>query len=320
VPQIGAPLPLFLTQNRQGPLQPPSVFDGRFISSLNTGLNYLGVDPASLTPQGSTTFSTPGQTVTGKAFTGQVNLGADNITLQGCSIGGGGADTFALVVTGNNCTVTGCLILPTGGNAFYIAVSVQAAGLTLLRNDISRCENGITHDAGSPANSIIRENYIHNLTGPDCDGIEVYNGSNITIQNNRMDQSDSAEITESGVNIAPYGGSRSVSNVVLTGNYLNGPCNTLVLVDLQSTGTITGTKVYGNYMGGNTNPGVFGHYMCLQNSQSRPLTNDDAGEAANPNSILWPTTAGGSAFNYWYNCAGLSPDRTGTVALPGQQG
>jgi len=87
-----------------------------------------------------------------------------------------------------------------------------------------------------------------------------------------------------------------VSDVVLTGNYLNGPCNTLTLVDLQSTGTITGTKMYGNYMGGNTNTGLFGRYMCLQNNQSRPLTNDDAGEAANPNSILWPTTAGGSAF------------------------
>lgn len=298
----------------------PPVVDGRQISSADTALNYLGIDPASLTPQATTTYSTPGQTVTGKAFTGPVTLAADNITLQGNSIGGGGADTFAVVVTGNNCTVTGNLILPTGGNAFYIAVSVQASGLTLLRNDISQCENGVTMDAGAPANVTIRENYIHNLTGPDCDCIEVYNGSNILIVNNRLDQSDSAEITESAVNIAPYGGSRSVSNVVITGNYLNGPCNTLTLVDLQSTGTITGTKVYGNYMGGNTNTGVFGHYMCLQNSQSRPLTNDDAGEAANPNSILWPTTAGGSAFNYWYNCAGLTPDRTGTVALPGQQG
>lgn len=296
----------------------PGVLDGRFIAAANTGLNYSG--GGALTPTGSTTYSTPGQVVTGKAFSGTVTLDAPGITLTGCSIGGGGTDSFGVVVStgADNCAVTGNLFLP--GSTFYKAIAVLAAGLTVLRNDISLSENGITLDGGSPASCTIRENYFHNLSGADTDGVEVYNGNNHLIINNRIDQSDSAEIIESGVNIAPYAGANSVGNCVITGNYIQGPMNTLTLVDLQSTGSITGTKIYGNWFGGNTNPGVFGHYMCLQNNQGRDLTNDDAAEAADPNGILWPTTAGGSAFNYWWNCAGLTPDRTGQVALPGQQG
>lgn len=291
---------------------------GREITASNTGLAGIGVSQASLTTVGGTTYSgTTPQTITGKKFTDTVTLAGDNITLDGCMFVGWGSAHFMVRNNGNNNTVKNCLFLPggvAGSHTAYEGIYTDSgSGLTITRCDISYCENNIT-TGGSAANVNITENYLHdpqNISNPTghVDNIEVYGGSTVNIQRNRL----TMWANETGViNAAPWSGSTSLSNLNVTDNYMDGG-NYLVLVDLQSTGTIRFTRVLRNDMSGHQNPA--NHiYWALSDNDGRGTVQTEALLQASPNKILWPTT--GSDVNTWVNCSDLSPNKTGQIVPP----
>jgi hypothetical protein len=306
---------------------PVSVFDGRSIKASNTGLNYHGIDPATLVTTGSTTYGSGfnGQTISGKKFTGEVTITGSNITLQDCWMNwgdapGNGTD-IALEVSGSNNTILGCLFGPPSTKAFYVACLVSGgSGNTVKRCDMGFTENGVTCDGGVQSSLLITENYIHDLQGADNDCIEIYAAiSGVQILNNWLTQSPAPSNVsnggaESSINIAPYAGSNSVDHVTSQGNFCDGGIVS-TLVDVQSTGTITYTKFVGNFLGGHNNPAVVGIYNALQNNDGRAITHDDAAQAANPGSIQWPNS--GPNANYWWACTGLTPDNSGLVINEG---
>lgn len=314
---IGGHLPLFLMQQRAAPavLLQSGILVPVFPGAANTGLAGIGVNPGSLTPQGATTYSTS-QTVTGKKFTGQVQVTGDDVILSGCQFAWGGADTIPVLVNANRCKIQDCQFLPTTGLAYYICVeAIGGDGLQVLRCDMSTCENGVTLQTTSPLTNVtIQGNYIHDLTGPDCDGIEVYAGSFVNILGNTLVQGTGAG-NESSVNIAPWQPGVSVDHVTMQGNFMDGGIVSIVVDDTQSTGTITYAKIVANYFGGHNDPAVVGIYNALQNNGSQAITHDDAAQAANPASIQFPNSGGN--VNYWWNCTGLTPDRSGQTINEG---
>lgn len=276
--------------------------------ATNTGLFGIGVDPASLTPQGTISYNTPNQTITGKNFTGQVLVRATGVTIHGCQFAWGGANSIALDVGANNCIVEDCTWAPT--TFFYVSlIATGCDGLIVRRCNMSTTENGVTLESGGAGltNVTIRDNFIHDLTGADNDCIEVYAGDHVNIVHNSLVLGANGG-NEAGVNIAPWNGATNATYITVTDNWIdNGITHTLV--DVQSTGVIQYVKFLRNYMGGHTQQ--YGSYTAFQNNDARAITHNDTEQAANPGSVQWPNT--GPDVNYWYNCTGLVPDQSGQI-------
>lgn len=279
----------------------------------NTGIAGIGVSSGSLTNTGATTYSTNGQTITGRRFTGTVSITGSNITLSGCQIDLAGSFSKGIYVTGNNVTIEDCTIFATSGQSMYMCIHASGGtGLMIRRVNATGGENVVTIETSGVT---IEDSYLHHPSnasnpGGHKDVIEVYGGSDTLIQRSRLvhDADETAVI-----NIAPWFGSTSVANTIVQDCYIDGGIMHFV-VDLQSTGTITYTKVLRNDMGGHTAPGVIGRYAALNNSDGRSVVNTQAAQNSAPNSILWPTSGGDQS--YWVDCADLSPDRTGQVISP----
>ncbi len=287
---------------------------GQQINATNTGIAGAGLTVGDLTSQAGTTYATNNQTVTGRRFTSPVVISADGVTLSNCLFDfAGGSATRALRVTGNNATLNNLTIATNGASSYYHSILIEGNGCTVYRCDLSQAENVIEDDGD---NTLILESFLHNAQaisnpGGHVDVIEVYGGNNHTYRRCRLGDA-SLDVTAT-INIAPWFGSSSVAGVLIEDCFIDGG-NAHVLVDLQSTGTITNVKVVRNIMGGHTSTGVFGRYTPLQNSDSRAITGSDAAQALNPGSIQWPTT--GADLNTWGECSDLSPDRTGQTVSP----
>lgn len=287
---------------------------GQQVNASNTGIAGVGLTAGDLTSQAGQTYSTNSQTITGRRFTSPVVVTGSGVTLRNCLFDfAGGSSTRALRIQGNNCTVENCTIGTNGATSYYHAILIEADGATINRCDLSNAENVIEDDGN---NTLVLESYLHDAQaisnpGGHVDVIEVYGGNNHTYRRCRLGD-DTADVTAT-VNIAPWFGSSSVAGVLIEDCFVDGG-NAHVLVDLQSTGTITNVKVVRNKMGGHTSPGVFGRYAPLQNSDSRAITGSDAAQALNPNSIQWPTS--GADLNTWDECSDLTPDNTGLTVSP----
>ena len=316
-PVLGYGVPVFLLAARGQRLQgQPPPLDGRFVNASNTGLAGIGVDPATLTTQGAITYSTAGQTITGKKFTGRATITGDNITISGCQFVGGDVGATAYIPCrvsgGSNFTIQDCTFTPDTGLAFYIGIDIIGGdGATIQRNDIGTCSNGITLDVGTITNTLIQYNYIHDLTGGDNDCVEVYAGSGVTILNNWLVlSSDSATHDQSSINIAPYRSGIAVDHVLARGNFMDGGNVSVVDAVISPGGPTTNTKFIRNWFGGHQKPS-HGQYLALLNSQNQPIVHTDADQSANQSAILWPNS--GSDVNYWYNSVGLVPDMSGQI-------
>lgn len=294
-----------------------SVTHGRDISAANTGITGAGVSQSSLaTITGGVTYSTNGQTITGKLFTDSVTVSADDVTFENCMFTSIGANNFMLRVNGSGCTVDHCTFLPTSGHSSYEGIYTEQTGLTVTRCDISGCENNITTAAGSGDINIL-ECYLHNPVSPDNpsghhDNIEVYGGATVNIERCRV----TMQANETAViNVAPWSSGAFVSDLTISDNYLDGG-NYLVLVDLQSQGTggtIQRTRVLRNDMGGHQNPANH-RYWAVSDNDGRGFVETEALLIASPNKILWPTS--GSDVNTWVDSSDLSPDLTGQIVDP----
>lgn len=289
-----------------------AITHGQQVNATNTGVTALGLVDGNLTTVAGATYSTGnnGQTISNRLFTDQVIVSGSNITLQGCKFRwAGAANAKAVVVTGSNVTLRNCTILPSS-SSWYMAVSAAGgSGLLIEACDISGAENLLTIDAG--VNSVtVQYSYMHdssNVADPSGhrDVIEVYGGTGHNIRMNRL-MHPSGET--SVINVAPFFGATSVASVSVDDNMIDGG-NMHFVVDLQSTGTITNTRVRRNRMGGHTDPAVLGRYAALNDVDGRGLVDTEAALTAAPNKILWPVT--GADVNTWAECSDLAPDRTG---------
>jgi len=156
-----------------------------------------------------------GMVIENKAFTGQRDVTADNVTFRNCRFTGGwpnakGRQNFRM----EDCTVIGNGALK----------GVEIGNGVLLRCDISGVQNAVIVE-GSGAE--IRSNYMHDLSGggsdPHYDGMELYGpSSNVVIEDNAIHSRDT-----SCVFISNLWGAHD--NVKVNHNLLTGadmPCRT----------------------------------------------------------------------------------------------
>jgi hypothetical protein len=292
-------------------------------TAANTGLAGAGISESSLTNQGSITYGSTfnGQTISGKRFTGVVTITGSNITLSGNLHTGSGSGMRAIVARGANLTIKDSTMRPSSGS-IYTWVLVESGNLTLDSVDMAGAEDLISYYGGS--NHVLRRSYLHgasNVSNPSGhrDAIEAYGGNGLLFEQNTIIHPSSET---SAINIAPWSGSASISGLTVQDNYIDGG-NMHFVYDLQSSGSISATRVKRNRMGGHTYPS-FGPYIALNNVTNGIQVQTESQLTANPNNrILWPTGSTDPDRNIWFytvnNPLGypnISPNRDGqTVAF-----
>jgi hypothetical protein len=298
---------------RVGSIAAAGITHGQQVNAGNTGIAAQGLVDGDLTSTAGTTYSTNGQTITNRLFTGTVTVSGSNVTLVGCKFAfGGGANTKGLVVTGSNVTVQNCTFAPTSGSWYMGIHAANGTGLVVDYCDVSGCENNMTIETSGVT---VRRSYMHDSSNASApaghkDVIEIYGGNDTVIELSRLvHPADETAV----INIAPWFGSTSVDNTRVQDCFIDGGHMHFV-VDVQSSGQITNTRVLRNRMGGHTTPGVIGRYSALNDSDGRGTVGSEVALAAATSKILWPTS--GADLNTWQDCADLSPDRTGETVIP----
>lgn len=303
---------------------------GRQINASNTGLNYNGINPSTLTPvSGPQEYSTPGQVISGKSFNNTVYISGDNITIRNCKILYGGDASFGVSIQANNVTVEGCLITAPTGQSLYepIAIDGSTTGATIHRCDISRGAQFITTNA---FNVTIIENYMHDCaTDSDRtqhpDGIEVFGSQNTVIARNWLSMGTDPNVSyyDGVVDIGaiPNDMHPNVAGCTVEDNYLQGGQEIILTDNTHDTaGKITNLIVRRNDMDQLTDAGsgqqYFGPGHALLDYDGHPIVQTAAAQAANPFAILWPTS--GPDANHWVNPSNISPSWAGLTVVPPQ--
>lgn len=296
---------------------------GRQINASNTGLNYNGIDPASLTTQGSITYSTDGQTITGKAFTGSVSVTGNNVTIRNCSMLYGGLNSIGISISGANCLIEGVLITAPNGQSLYepVLIGNNTASAVLRRCDIAKGGNTVTNYGND---TLLEECYGHDNAedsnpGDHTDVIELYGGS-MTIR--RCNLNEGTFLADAVVNIAPWQASNpSVAYCIITDSLLGPGGQEIILIDHQAaTGGITNVQVLRCDLDQGTNPDTgssFGVNRALTTEAGHPIVETLAEQVANPAAIYWPHTSGPDV-SRWVNATGVTPDWSGLIVVPPQ--
>lgn len=282
----------------------------------NTGIAGAGLTSGDLTVSGGGTYVVNGTTVTDTWFTSGVVLEGDDITFRNCLFSyAGDANELVVEMIGDRGLLENCTILPTGGTSFYKGVQIgteaSPADCVVRACDISRCENLLVLQG---ADDIVEECFLHtvdatsNPASPHLDGIELFSGSDHIIRRNRIGGVNDPD--ENGaINLSPFFGAISVDGMDVLDNYIDGG-NAHILIDVQSTGTVTNVRVLRNDMGGHTENGVT-PYVAFQDNDGRGTVETAAAQALDTEAVLWPTS--GPDANTWVDCDDLTPDRTGEL-------
>ena len=223
--------------NNKPPSSDGQITHGRQINASNTGITGVGILRSSLISTGSTTYSTNGQVVSGRLFTGSVIIAGDSITLDGCQVETSGSSVIGINVTGSNVTIKNCTVLAPSGSMYQAIHAEDGTGSRLLRCDVSKGENNMTIETD---NVTVEECYVHDSSavsspGGHKDCIEVYGGSNHNVIRSKLVHLKYTETA--AINIAPWWGNTSVVNVNIDDCYLGGG-HMHIVVDLQSTGVL----------------------------------------------------------------------------------
>jgi len=318
------------------PPPPPGQWaPGEAINAGNTGYAGDGVTASQLTPTASMTYGTAynGQTITLKAYTGEVDITGSHITIKDCSLTNGGDASIGFNISGSYNTVQNCTITSPAGKSMYEPVWIFGDHNSVIRDNVSRAENLITTYGN---NVTIQENYLHDAaidSNPSGhpDGIEVENGVNTLIVNNWIVEGCGPCLTGPGMYDSPVdiGGyaSYKVQGVTVQGNFIdNGQSN--VLIDNQNSkcsgangDCLINVKIVGNAFGGHqcvaSNPQCFHVFHCCLLYENRAFVQTDAQLAANPNSVEFPTAGAGA--NKWEESADIETPSTphdGDVVIP----
>jgi hypothetical protein len=197
-----------------------------FPNDLNTG-------PASaLTPSTRTQYATAGETVSGVAITGCVEVHAANVTFRNVQFNAGGCfwgvrnftirSDGAVIIDGPGLKVIDSALTcaSTNGTGF------GSSDLSLLRVDISRCENGL-NVAGRVT---VTDSWIHAMNGSSggahTDGAQFNQGaSDIVFQHNTINVGPQNGAT-SAIIMWDEGGAQN-ARVTVNGNLLAGGTYTL---------------------------------------------------------------------------------------------
>jgi len=301
---------------------PPAtgITHGRQINASNTGLNYNGINPGSLTPvAGSQDYSTNGQVIEGKSFTDRIDISGSNITMRNCKLVNGGDASFGFVISGSGITVEGCTVTAPSGQSLYEPFAVLGAtNATIRRCDISK---GAQYVTAQCAGLIIEESYCHDLSidsdpTQHPDGLEIWGGSGYVIRRNKITME--AFLADGVVDIGAIpSGTPDIAGCLVEDNYLQGGQEIILSDNTHApTGDITFLIVRRNDMDQHTDPVTFGYSRALTDYDSRPIVGTGAAQAANPSAILWPTS--GVDVNRWVNPDGVTPDYAGMIIVPPQ--
>lgn len=291
------------------------ISNGQSIGAGNTGIAGSGVSFGSLTSHPGGAFTTNGQIIENLKFdqSDTIWLQGTNQIVRNCVIMINGADNYnGIRVDGSGALIENVLIIPGAGTSYKWGINFNSGtGLTVRSVDISNCENGVTLIG---TGCTLERSYLHNMVPysnlggtPNC--IELYAGSNHIIKLNRI--GDGVAGVQSTIVVAPQG-SNSSAGVDIFDNFIDGGLSHL-LIDNQSSGTLTNVRVLRNKMGGHTATGVYGRYVPVINSDGRAITENDAAQASDTASIQWPSS--GVNVNTWAECSDLSPDKTGQTIL-----
>jgi len=220
---------------------------------------------------GNFNITKAGLVLSGYNISGNVTISAANVTIQNCSVTSA-TDTAVVKIADG---ITGAIVqnntingVGTGNDGSF---GIEGSG-TFIGNNITNVENGI----GPGSNSLIQNNYIHNLLAsgsPHYDGIQMDGGlSNITINHNTVinDQGQT-----SAVMIDNYFG--AINNISVTNNLLIGGGYTIYDDAQFNSNPINGVTISGNHIGGGyygsydfngTNPTVSGNVLDGANLQA----------------------------------------------------
>jgi hypothetical protein len=221
-------------------------------NAANTGVP----SGTSLKSSGSLTITKAGTVIDGYDVNGVISIQADNVTVQNTRVRGVGwwsidVDEGSTGVVIKNCDIDG---QGTSGRENSMGVMGPA---TVLRNDISGVENGVTPGSGS----LIQDNYIHDLGAPGdphYDSIQIDGSrSNITILHNTVLNQHNQT---AAVMIDNYFG--PIRNINVENNYLGGGGYTVYSDGQFSGGSITGVKFVNNKV----RRGYWGYASIVNNS------------------------------------------------------
>lgn len=147
-----------------------------------------------------------------------VTIAHPNCTLRRSHITGGSWIIIEVLATSG--TVIEDNDIDGTGGLRYQGISYESAGgsitdVTIRRNNIHGMENDITQGV---TNGLIADNWFHAAYGPDCDQIELYQGTdNLVIRHNTFDGHDTASgFLNSGINVTPTWG--PINNVTIDNN------------------------------------------------------------------------------------------------------
>lgn len=155
------------------PPPPPPVASTGWPDSSNTGCK------GTLTGSGNVTTSANGQIIENRNI-GVLTVLHSGVIVRNCRIQYVLANGQGLTV--QDCTITG------NGTKQQTGVGGEGSAFTVIRCNISGCENGIY----APTGSVIKDNYIHDFASPGnpdphYDGItQQGDGSNILIEHNSI--------------------------------------------------------------------------------------------------------------------------------------
>jgi hypothetical protein len=202
-----------------------------------------------LTPSGSVTSSSNGQTIENLDITGSVTISHDNVTLRNCRVRLHDDDGTLVMVTGADVLIEDCEI--DGLDGSYIALGIGNGSGTIRACNIHHAQDGIV--AGNDLT--VEDCYIHSLlsTQPDphYDAFECNGGSNITLEHNTL-INDFAQTSAVMFNnfYSP------VDNILVNDNVIVGGAYALYVSAQFSGGTVTDVTVSNNKMV----PGTFGYF------------------------------------------------------------
>jgi len=159
---------------------------------------------------GDLTVSTAGAVVSGLDVRGCVTVTAKNVTIRNVRVSGSCDDLIQNRSTG--LVIDHVTLVGTGSDTEGIGWS----DFTVTNANISNVGDGIRANG----NVVVRDSYIHGLVssgGSHNDGIQVTDGSNITIEHNAIENPNSQT---SAIMLGADQG--SISNILVQNNLLNG--------------------------------------------------------------------------------------------------
>lgn len=209
-----------------------------YANASNTG----PTNPGAIVAAQSNTILSPG-VYENLAFTGTVNIEANNVTLRNCTVTGGYYMGIRINDEFSNVTIEDCSLTGTTHDNAK-AIAAWGNNITLRRLEISGYTDGISAGNGARYSTI----WIHDLTStafdPHYDGIEIYGGTDMIIEYCTIDNRNHNQT--SAINIANDFG--SISNVTVRNNRLYGGGYTLYARGDQpgNGGPVTGISVQNN--------------------------------------------------------------------------